>query len=495
MISKTGYLFSFIFIWAFIIGCQESAYEIKVSTNGSNITSGSSLANLISFSTLNDGSEDNILDNASLTSIKFPVTVIANDQQLLVESIDDLANIENIYHVERYLKDSIQLLFPVKAILPNYTEVTIESQTALDDLVSQSIEGGEDDDIECRKFVFPLTVNYYDAQNQRAFIKEFQIDRELNLFIDGLHESDVFSFSYPIGLETKDGNEQNIVQNNDDLTDLLNNGIDLCEENDEKYYNDGDYNFNTGKLNIELTDAPFPTDLVEQANVSIDLLEIKKSNASEGGEEDYLILSENELSFNLIDLTNGITTALVGMQIPVGEYDQMRMRINEATVVLKDGSIFDLDIPSGSVNGVKIIFKSPLSISENAEENLLLDFDVSRSFVVQGNASSPSGINGFLFNPVIKAINLSETGSLSGTVSDELSKNPLPNSQISIYAADTLNTTTFTNIDGDYMALGLSPGVYKVAAENNSYLSMTEENILINQGEETELNFELTSHK
>ena len=49
---------------------------------------------------------------------------------------------------------------------------------------------------------------------------------------------------------------------------------------------------------------------------------------------------------------------------------------------------------------------------------LLLDFDLSKSFVMRGNLDKPSGIIGFIFKPVIKAVNNTTAGRLEGLVTD-----------------------------------------------------------------------------
>lgn len=72
--------------------------------------------------------------------------------------------------------------------------------------------------------------------------------------------------------------------------------------------NTGD-NDTSGKLKIQITDAPFPTDLVAEANVTINKIEIRNSSEVEGNP--FISLSEDEMSFNLLNLTNGVTASLV----------------------------------------------------------------------------------------------------------------------------------------------------------------------------------------
>ena len=245
----------------------------------------------------------------------------------------------------------------------------------------------------------------------------------------------------------------------------------------------------TGTLKIQITDAPFPHDMVDEANITISKIEVRKSDETEG-ESPFMVLSEEERTINLLDLTNGLTETLVNKEVPVGSYNLVRLYIKEASVLLTDGRFFDLKVPSGSQTGIKVFVKPEIRVVGGLSEDLLLDVDVSKSFVPQGNMNSASGIRGFHFKPVIKAANLSTTGSLIGAVTDTIS-NPLEGVQISVYAADTLNTTTFTDASGNYMVLGLLAGIYEVEAELEDFISQEVESLEIVAGNNTTQNFAL----
>ena len=57
----------------------------------------STIANLMSRTSLNDGSFDNIIDNASCFQIQLPVTVTANGVQITVENTTDYDMIEAVF--------------------------------------------------------------------------------------------------------------------------------------------------------------------------------------------------------------------------------------------------------------------------------------------------------------------------------------------------------------------------------------------------------------
>ena len=260
-----------------------------------------------------------------------------------------------------------------------------------------------------------------------------------------------------------------------------------------------------GKMSIRLTDAPFPHDLVAEANVTIFKIDarniaMESDTETEGKVADetgssFTVLMEQEIEVNLLDLTNGITETLVDTEVPNGTYDLVRVYVKGVNVVLTDGTTYDLKVPSGEQTGIKVFIKPGITVAGNLSADLLLDFDVSKSFVAKGNIKDLAGITGFNFKPVIKACNLSTAGSLAGmvtTLQEEVAVG-LEGAQVSIFAADTLNTTTFTDGTGAYMVMGLLSGDYDVTVELDGYDAQSVEDIEIVAGNKTVQDFELNA--
>lgn len=153
---------------------------------------------------------------------------------------------------------------------------------------------------------------------------------------------------------------------------------------------------NRGTVEVLLTDDPFPYDLVEEANATIRRVEaISKT-------EGHVVLSEEARTFNLLELRNGLTATLAEGELPAGTYSQLRLIVGDtASVTLKNGETFNLQVPSGTETGIKVQV-GDLEVEAGKEVELTLDFDVGESFVVKGNVNTPAGIQGFIFKPVIK---------------------------------------------------------------------------------------------
>lgn len=256
----------------------------------------------------------------------------------------------------------------------------------------------------------------------------------------------------------------------------------------------------TGRLTVQLTDAPFPHDLVAEANVTIFKVDARYKGSLELNTQaidsadvtmetdkgkPFVVLMESEVQVNLLELTNGVTKTLVDTDVPVGSYDLIRVYVKGINVVLTDGTTFNLDVPSGSQSGIKIFIKPELTVSGGLSSDLLLDFDVSKSFVQKSN--------GFNFKPVIKASNLSTAGTLLGTITimEQDTIIGVEGAQVAVFIADTLNTTTFSDIDGGYMLMGLEAGSYSVEVEKEGYIMQTVEEVQINAANKTVQDFEL----
>ncbi len=230
---------------------------------------------------------------------------------------------------------------------------------------------------------------------------------------------------------------------------------------------------NEGTLTVLLTDGPFPADLVAEANITIDSLDIReKDTQDETGA--YTTLSRQQGTYNLMDLRNGVTETLTQLDVHEGVYNQIRLFVSDAEVVLKDGREFPLQVPSGVQTGLKVFIRPDIVVENGITSELLLDIDVSKSFVVQGPASSKEwsrndSIKGFLFKPVLRAVNQSTAGRLVGMVTDtSAAANPIADAQVWVVELDSVISNTFTDtldpLTGDYQLIGLEAGFYTAYA-------------------------------
>ncbi len=259
--------------------------------------------------------------------------------------------------------------------------------------------------------------------------------------------------------------------------------------NCQKSANDSGSQGEIGYLLVKISDDPFPIDMVEEAIVTINEIEIRKANENGDDGNPFITVSEEERIYNLITLRNGLTADLPEIEIPAGSYDLIRLYISDADIKLKTGEEFDLKVPSGAETGIKIFIKPELVVEGGLTSELLIDFDLSRSFIVQGNPNTPAGIKGFNFKPVIQAMNLSTTGRIVGMVTDT-SAVAIENAEVWV-EQDTVVATTFSELSGGFEFLGILAGTYDLFATKTDYDTVSVEDVVVVAGNRTIVNFEL----
>jgi hypothetical protein len=218
-------------------GCQQEVIEIIQPPAEEVIIPGSPVADLVERVSLKDGSADNILDKASCLTLVLPVTVRIDDDLFRVETEEDLKWIEEILEADD--DDDLEIIYPVTGLLPDYTEVIINGEDELDDIRKGCTGDGDDDDIECVDFRFPLTIFGYDAENQLSEVITITNDRQLYEFFDEIGEDEFYTFEFPLVLVLA-GNGEIVAGNNDELEDIIEDAGDDCDEDDDIDFNDDD---------------------------------------------------------------------------------------------------------------------------------------------------------------------------------------------------------------------------------------------------------------
>ncbi len=219
--------------------CQYEVEDITEPPNDQVITSDSTVANLVQRTALRDGSSDNIIDGSSCTSLELPISVLVNGLEMILDSNEDFITVEHIIDKFDDDEDFIEIIFPVIVILADHSELELQNEDEFENLINQCASTGDDDDIECVDFKFPLSISVYDADNQISDVITLNDDKELYQFIGELEETDFASINFPITIIVAEGDEM-VITNNDELEDALENAIDACDEDDDNDHNDDD---------------------------------------------------------------------------------------------------------------------------------------------------------------------------------------------------------------------------------------------------------------
>jgi hypothetical protein len=241
--------------------CQEEFEPLPQIDEQQTIMANSSTAKLVENTVSKDGSFDNIVDGASCFDIRFPYTVRVNGVELTIESEEGLQLIEDIFDEIEDDDDLLEIIFPVTIKLADYTELTINNLEELRELAAECKEGGDDDDIECIDFKYPITLYTFDINEVQTGNVVVESDEDLRKFFSGLDEDDLISIDFPVTLINHEGMEI-VVDSNAELANALENAKEACDEDDDNDYNDDD--FEDDRLDICLTACPWIVKEVER---------------------------------------------------------------------------------------------------------------------------------------------------------------------------------------------------------------------------------------
>jgi hypothetical protein len=163
----------------------------------------------------------------------------------------------------------------------------------------------------------------------------------------------------------------------------------------------------TSRVRVLLTDAPGDLAVAE---VTISEIYLQ-------GSEGRITLFDGPATYDLLELQNGVTAELSEILIPRGEYSQLRLVVQSASITTNDGRTFSTDggtlmCPSCAQSGLKVNLPGGSVRLDAESEVLLIDFDVAQSF---GREAGRSGR--WVMHPVMHASDFTTASVIRGTVS------------------------------------------------------------------------------
>ncbi|MEO1052453.1 MAG: hypothetical protein AAFX87_17610 [Bacteroidota bacterium] len=230
---------AFLMMVAILTSCQDDIDETIDPPSEQVIDRSSNVASLVQRTATKDGSEDNILDGASCTSIVLPVTLRANGIELTITSVEGFEIVEEIFDEIDDDEDIIEFVFPITVALSDHSELVINNLEEFENIIDDCVEGGGDDDIECLDFEYPITITAFNTTTQVNEVVTINDDEELYELIENLDEDDLISFTFPIKVVLASG-ESIEINNNDELETVIEDAIDDCDEDDDNDYDDDD---------------------------------------------------------------------------------------------------------------------------------------------------------------------------------------------------------------------------------------------------------------
>lgn len=182
----------------------------------------------------------------------------------------------------------------------------------------------------------------------------------------------------------------------------------------------------TGYLSLGISDGPIHE--AEKVCITFNEIEFKGAGAS------FVVSLDPAEKVNLLDFQgNNAAPILFREELPAGNYQWMRLGVDavagsnggagdtggdacdgEASyIVMNDGSVYNLYVPSGAATGLKLV--SGFTVPANGSADFTAEFDLMKSIT-----SPPGALPDVTLRPTIRLVNNVDVGTLTGEVAAEL---------------------------------------------------------------------------
>jgi hypothetical protein len=193
----------------------------------------------------------------------------------------------------------------------------------------------------------------------------------------------------------------------------------------------------TYAYNVRMTDAPGP---YEEVNIDLQAVEVT------GNDGQTVLLNTTVGIYNLLDLSNGVSTLIATSELSDAKVSQIRLILGSESTVVVGGVSYPLSTPSAEQSGLKLQVQQTLLA--DIQNEILLDFDANASIVKTGNGT-------YKLKPVVRTVVTAITGNIKGSIT--------PIGTLAVVAAtsaDAVEYSSSVNELGQFQISGLLPGTY-----------------------------------
>jgi len=205
-----------------IFGCMKEI-DLTEGENPNTNNANSETSNYYKRIGMYDGSFDDLIDNISCSSVKLPVSLLANNIPLTITKIADYQLVLNIFNLSPIDTDTVVFNFPITIINQDYSQTSVTSQSQfnnLSGLCNQAIGA-----ITCVDIVYPIKISLYNTTTEQTTIISIVNDRNLFDFMANLSVKEVYSVQYPINVKII-GNVNISVSGDIQLKSIINDCLD-----------------------------------------------------------------------------------------------------------------------------------------------------------------------------------------------------------------------------------------------------------------------------
>jgi len=219
-----------------------------------------------------------------------------------------------------------------------------------------------------------------------------------------------------------------------------------------------------GGLQVFLSDTPLAAKAV---NVTVSRIDVSRTGSGWVTLRDF---TANPPTINLLDYRyDGNTNTpdrylLSDTPLTPGHYTQIRLILNKVEVVDMSDVTHECAMSSQDKTGIKLI--GEFDVAANTKSAVLIDFDVAKSIVVEGNGM-------YRLKPTMRCVPLQISGTVYGVVQfrdkDASPEAVPPGAAIGAYQGGTSIASTLIESDGKFGIMGLVAGDYVLKLETPEY--------------------------
>lgn len=233
---RMKHLLYILIIAVVLSGCQKEYEDIIDPDKSETISADDNIAKLLLMVVRKDGSFDNLIDRCSEISIKYPYSILINDQLMQINS---KAVIDVLYIDFFEYRDDIEIQYPITVIYSDYKETVLYDSDELEEIQEQYNSQLMDDDIECIDLVYPIEIIIYNTTYQKTENLVANSDADMYEIFQDLTDI-ILEIGFPIELTSING-ENFTVGNNIELENQIDAYGGSCNENDEVEFDDKDH--------------------------------------------------------------------------------------------------------------------------------------------------------------------------------------------------------------------------------------------------------------
>lgn len=225
-----------------------SCQSDNASQDANKITSTSTLKTLLARVSQKRTSSDNVIDSTSCFTIKLPVTVMVNNQEVVVVTPADYDAVSSVFSDDDNDDDHLEFVFPITIVFADFTELVVTSNEQLHSLMedchdsdvdNDDDDSNDDDDnaINCISLTFPFVIST--TNNGTPEDVTINNDQDLYLLLETVEGSVAVTINYPISIVDANG-QTIVVENNNQLENNIVEATSDCGNHDSNDENDND---------------------------------------------------------------------------------------------------------------------------------------------------------------------------------------------------------------------------------------------------------------